>query len=234
VRPSRFVPPAVRPASRGARAHQRKRPLRLLIADHDRILLDALESALVSRGFNVIGAAENGRRAVLLARDRHPDVAVLDVSMPVMGGLDAARHILRTAPHMGVLLLTGYAEDRVVHAALRVGVHGFVVKAQGLEDLIQAIRDVSEGAIYISPCYSRGVLERFAQDGREDETCLTPRELEMLRLIADGKTMKQAAVVLAISARTAECHRASVMEKLRIHDTAGLVRYAIREGLIVA
>jgi DNA-binding NarL/FixJ family response regulator len=216
------------------REPRRERPIRVLIADDHRILLEALESVLVERGCHVVGVAENGRRAVLLARERHPDVAVLDASMPVMSGLDAAKDILHTMPALGILLVTGYGEDQVVYEALRLGVRGVVMKAQGIQDLLQAIRDVSCGAIYISPCYSRTVLDALARGKRPEAGSLTARETQMLRLIADGKTMKQAAVHLAISVRTAECHRASVMDKLHIHDTAGLVRYAIRQGLVVA
>jgi two-component system response regulator NreC len=109
-----------------------------------------------------------------------------------------------------------------------------VVKAQGIDDLLQAIHHVSEGAIYVSPCYSPAVLEVCAHGGDADEAGLTARELEMLRLISDGRTMKQAAASLHISVRTAEWHRASVMDKVGMHDTASLVRYAIRRGLIVA
>jgi DNA-binding NarL/FixJ family response regulator len=212
----------------------RQRRLRIVIADDSRILLEALASFLAARGFNVVGAAENGRRAVLLARQRRPDVVLLAVTMPVMGGLDAARLILQTQPGDAVLLLTGYAEDYVVIEGLRIGVHGFVVKAQGLEDLMQAIRDVGAGAIYVSASYSRGVLHAFAQGPDAMGPQLSDRERQMLRLIAESKSTKQAAVAMAISVRTAESHRASLMGKLGIHDTAGLVRYAIRQGVIVA
>jgi DNA-binding NarL/FixJ family response regulator len=208
--------------------------LRVLVADDHRIFLEALVSLLAASGLQVVGAAENGRRAVVLARQRRPDVAVLDVAMPVMGGLDAARQILRTAPRTAVLFLTGHAEDHVVLEGLRLGVHGFVVKAQGVADLIQAIRDVSAGAIYVSSFYSRAVLQAFARGDSGGGTRLTDRELQMLRLITEGKTAKGAAAAMTISTRTAECHRASLMGKLGIHDTAGLVRYAIRRGLIVA
>lgn len=213
----------------------RGRPrLRVLVADDHRIFLEAIVSLLSAAGLEVVGAAENGRRAVVLARQRRPDVAVLDVAMPVMGGLDAARQILRAAPQTAVLFLSGHAEDRVVLEGLRLGAHGFVVKAQGVADLIQAIRDVSAGAIYVSSFYSRAVLQAFARGEPGGGAHLTDRELQTLRLIAEGKTAKQAAAVMMISTRTAECHRASLMGKLEIHDTAGLVRYAIRQGLIVA
>jgi len=219
--------------SHASRVNTARRP-KVLIADDERVLLNALESVLVARGYNVVGAAENGRRAVALACERRPDVAVLDTSMPVMGGLDAARQIIGAAPQVGVVLLTGGVEEWALHEALRIGVHGVVVKAQGLEDLLQAICDVSGGAIYISPLYSRTVVKAFAESKGRDHGPLTFRELQVLTLIADGKPMKQAAAALAISVRTAECHRAHIMDKLHIHDTAGLVRYAIRQGLIVA
>jgi DNA-binding NarL/FixJ family response regulator len=208
--------------------------LRVLIADDHCVFAEALTALLSARGFQVVGAAENGRRAVVLAQKRRPDVVLLDVAMPVMGGLEAARHILRTAPRTMVLFLTGLAEDRIVIEGLRVGVRGFVVKAQGAADLIQAIRDVSAGAVYISACYSRGLLQAFARGESVGPKRLSDRELQMLRLIAEGTTAKQAANAMAISVRTAESHRASVMHKLGIHDTAGLVRYAIRQGLVVA
>lgn len=215
------------------RAHTTPR-LRVLIADNDRILVDALTAVLSSQGYCIVGSAGDGQRAVLLTRRRRPDVAVLDVSMPVMGGLDAARQIIAATHRTAVLLLTEYADDRVVREALRIGVRGFLAKAQGLGDLLQAIRAVGQGAIYMSSLYSQSVLSAFARNGARDSSLLTAREVQLLRLITDGKTMKQAAVVMGISARTAECHRAHIMHRLRIHDTAGLVRYAIRQGLVVA
>jgi len=215
-------------------AARRTRGLRVLIADDHVVFLDAIAALLAARGFHVAGIAENGRRAVVLARKCRPDVVLLDVAMPVMGGLEAARHILRDAPETKVLFLTGAAEDRVVLEGLRIGVRGFVVKAQGSVDLFQAIRDVSAGAVYVSACYSRGLLQSFARGEPAGPKPLSDRERQMLRLIAEGSTAKQAAGLMAISVRTAESHRARVMHKLGIHDTAGLVRYAIRQGLVLA
>lgn len=225
--------PSFRETFRPSPPHRRAR-LRVLIADDHVVILDALVALLSRHGFHVVGAAENGRRAVVLARKCRPDVVLLDVAMPVMGGLEAARHILRAAPETKVLFLTGHAEDHVVFEGLRIGVRGFVVKAQGSADLFQAIRDVSAGAVYISACYSRGLLQAFARGRASGPKSLSDRELQMLRLIAEGTTAKQAASVMAISVRTAESHRARVMHKLGIHDTAGLVRYAIRQGLVTA
>jgi len=205
----------------------------VLIADDHPVLLRGLAGVLALSGFAVVAEAQDGRAAVRLAREHRPDVAVLDVAMPVVNGLDAARDILDAAPETRVVLLTGVAGEGVVPEALRVGVRGFVVKAQGTDDLAQAIRDVSRGAIYVSPCYSR-VLMRSCVAPSQPAERLSPRERQVLRLIAEGKTTKQAAALLAISVKTAECHRAHMMDKLGIHETAGLVRYAIREGVVVA
>ncbi|HYT05175.1 MAG TPA: response regulator transcription factor [Gemmatimonadales bacterium] len=206
----------------------------MLIADDHPVLLRGLSGLLKSRGFVVVAEAEDGRAAVALARERHPDVAVLDLAMPRLNGVEAAREILRALPDTRVLLLTGVAEESLVPEALRAGVQGFLVKAQGIQDLAQAIRDVSGGALYVSPCYSRAVMQACRGTNGDGDGRLSPREREVLRLIAEGKTTKQAAALLGISVKTAECHRATLMDKLGIHETAGLVRYAIREGLVVA
>jgi len=224
----------VRRAIRLPAVEHRRRRLRVVVADDHRIVMEALAAVLAAHDFNVVGLAENGRRAVVLTRQRRPDVVILDATMPVMGGLDAARLILQAQPDTCVLLLTGQAEDYLVLEGLRVGVHGFVMKAQGVDDLMQAIRDVGAGAIYVSASYSRGVLRAFAAGSTEAGPRLSDRERQMLRLIAEGKTAKEAAGAMAISVRTAESHRGSLMSKLGIHDTAGLVRYAIRQGVIVA
>lgn len=226
--------PAVEPIARHGRPSRPKHADRVLLAEHDHLLLECLEFALLASGFDVCGTAVDGRQAVVLVRERQPAVAVLRASMPVVSGLSAARQILRMAPTTGVLLVTGYGDEPLAHEALRIGVRGLVLQAQGLGDLLDAVREVGEGGIYISPCYSQGVLETLGQRNGRRNGPLTGRESEVLALIADGKTSKQVAGALHISLRTAECHRAHIMEKLGVHDTAGLVRYAIREGLIVA
>ncbi len=227
----------VRPTSRRVqrRRNAGRRRTRVLIADDHPVLLRGLSGLLKLQGFSVVAEAADGRAAIALARERRPDVAVLDVAMPVLNGVDAAREILRALPRTRVVLLTGVAEESVVPEALRVGVQGFVVKAQGIEDLAQAIKDVTAGALYVSPCYSHAVMRACRRDDNGNGAGpLSPRERQILRLIAEGRTTKQAAGLLDIAVKTAECHRASLMDKLGIHETAGLVRYAIREGLVVA
>src|SRR6266581_3789155 len=197
-----------------------RRRVRVLVADDHLVFLEGIQALLTARGLEVVAQAVNGADAVRLAHERRPDVAVLDVVMPVLGGVDAAREIAAAAPGMGLILLSGLTEERMVRDALRVGVRGFVVKTQAAEDLVQAIREVSRGGMYVSP-------------GAALPETLSPREREVLRFVAEGKTTKQMAALLGVSVRTVDTHRASIMRRLGIHDTAGLVRYAIRQGLIV-
>ena len=179
-----------------------------------------------------MGEASDGREAVRLALTLRPDLTVLDVGMPLMNGMDAAREILKELPRTRVILLTMYTEDVYVLTALRAGVSGYVVKTRASGDLVQAIRDVQKGNFYLSPGISRVVVSAYLQKRDFPPDPLTPRERQVLQLVAEGKTTKEAAAFLRISAKTAESHRTRIMRKLEIHETAGLVRYAIRLGLI--
>jgi two-component system response regulator NreC len=174
----------------------------------------------------------NGTDAVRIAREHRPDVAVLDMRLPELNGVEAAREISATAPEVGLVLLSEVAGEQMVRDALRAGVRGFVTKTQGVDILIQAICEVSRGGLYVSPGPTRAVVEACL-DGRRSSDVLSPRQREVLRLVAEGNTAKEAAALLHISVRTVDAHRASIMRTLGIHDTPGLVRYAIREGLIV-
>src|SRR5262249_49872173 len=157
-------------------------------------------------------------------------IAGVDLAMPRSSGMDAAIQILADNPATGVLLLTVHAEEHQVIAALRAGVRGYVVKTQGAAELLQAIREVWSGGIYLSARVSRVLATAYLVGGAA-EVPLTPRQREVLHLIAEGQSAKQIAGTLGVSAKTAELHRARIMDKLDIRDTAGLVRYAIRNGL---
>ncbi len=205
--------------------------LRVLLADDHAMVRQGLKALLERDGFEVVEAS-NGHEAIQLTRERHPDVAVLDLAMPLLNGLDAAREIRRVWPTTKTILLTMYAEDQYVLEALRAGVRGYVLKTQAGVDLAKAVHEVQRGAVYLSPGVSRAVVEAYLAKSELPPDPLTPRERQVLQLIAEGKTTKEVASLLGISVKTAEFHRTRIMKKLDIHETAGLVRYAIRTGLI--
>jgi two-component system, NarL family, response regulator NreC len=205
--------------------------LRVLLADDHEVVRDGLKALLSTKGFDVVGEASNGRDAVRLTETTHPDVAILDLSMPHLNGIDAARIIARRFPNTRPILLTIHTEDPYVMGGLRAGVRGYVLKTQAGTDLVHAIREVSMGGIYLSPGVSRAVVDAFLTKRDAPMDPLSAREREVLQLVAEGKTNKEVAAVLGISVKTAECHRGHIMGKLNLHDTASLVRYAIRNGL---
>jgi len=169
---------------------------------------------------------------VRAARERCPDVAVLDFSMPLLNGRDAAREILQVCPRAKAILLTMHTEDHYVLEALQIGVKGYVVKSQASGDLVRAINEVQRGMTYLSPGVSQTVVQAFLSKAVMPRDPLTSREREVLQLVAEGKSTKEIAQLLAISFKTAESHRTRIMKKTDIHETAGLVRYAVRRGLI--
>ncbi|MGH7255257.1 MAG: response regulator [Nitrospirales bacterium] len=206
--------------------------LHILLADDHLIVRQGLKSLLEREGYLVVGEAGDGREAVQLSQELQPDIAVLDLAMPMLNGMDAAREILKVTPKTKTILLTMHTEDPYVVQALRAGVRGYLLKTQATTDLLQAIKEVSRGAIYLSPGISRVVVDAYLAKSEIPPDPLTPREREVLQLVAEGKTTKEVAAILGISVKTAESHRTRIMEKLEIHETAGLVRYAIRQGLI--
>ncbi|HWZ43319.1 MAG TPA: response regulator transcription factor [Candidatus Saccharimonadales bacterium] len=207
-------------------------PIQVLLADDHQIIRDGMKIFLEREGYKVNAEAENGREAVNLAFRLRPSVAILDITMPILNGLDAAREIVRDVPGTKTILLTMHNESSYVLEGLRLGVNGFVTKTHAAEDLVQAIRHALQGKTYLSPELSQGVLNAFQTKNEIVEDPLTPRERQVLQLVAEGKTTRESAKLLNISTRTAETHRARLMEKLNIHETAGLVRYAIRRGMI--
>jgi DNA-binding NarL/FixJ family response regulator len=208
--------------------------LRLLLADDHQILRQGLRTLLELAGLRVIGEASNGREAVRLASREAPDVCVLEVSMPELNGIDAAIQIMDVTPGSHIVLLTARAEEHRIVAALRAGVRGYVMKTQAVADLIDAIREVAAGGMYLSPVVSGILAEAYLAGSEPTADPLTSREREILQLIAEGKTTKEIGTLLNLTRNTAESYRARLMEKLNIHHTAGLVRYAIRRGLVQA
>jgi DNA-binding NarL/FixJ family response regulator len=207
-------------------------PPRILLADDHLIVRQGLRALLERDGLEVIGEAADGHEAVRLAGDLHPDVAILDFAMPLLNGLDAAKEVRRLSPATRMILLTVHTEDQYVLEALQAGVSGYVVKTQAAADLVRAIHEVCRNAVYLSPAVSRAIVDAYLGKAALPAEVLSSRERQVLQLVAEGKTTKEIAVLLGVSVKTADSHRTRIMRKLEIHDTAGLVRYAIRRGLI--
>src|SRR4029079_7608301 len=184
-------------------------------------------------GMDIVGEASDGQEAVRLAEKHKPDVAVLDLVMPTPHGLEAGRHILQTSPATKVVLLTMQTEDHQVATALRAGIKAYLLKTQAAEDLVEASKEVMRGHVFLSSAVSRVVVDGYLSGIQAPLDPLAPREREVLQLVAEGKTSKEIAAMINVSVKTAESYRANIMEKLDIHDTAGLVRYAIRRGLVI-
>ena len=208
-----------------------RRRLRVLIADDHRLFLEAIHRLLRRHGFKVVALASDGPEAVRLAQTTRPDIAVLDVMMPTLGGMDVTRRLLDVAPDTGVVLVTGGTDLRFVLEGMTLGVRGFVVKTAPAEEFFDAIRAAARGATYMSPAYKREIRAALPRPGATGISRLTARERQVLGLIAEGKTTKAIGAALGIAAKTADAHRTRLMKKLDIHDIAGLVRYAVRERL---
>jgi two-component system, NarL family, response regulator NreC len=206
--------------------------IRLVLADDHVLVRQGLKTLLQSAGFVVAGEAADGREAVRLVRSENPDVAVLDIGMPQFNGLNAALELGRLCPRVKLVVLTQHDEPQYVTEALRCGVRGYVLKSQAARDLVQAIEGVCRGEVYLSPGVASAVAEAYLAP--QHTAALSVRERQVLQLIAEGHSTKAIAARLAISAKTVESHRSKLMQKLDIHDTASLVRYAIRHGVTQA
>lgn len=207
---------------------------RVLVAEDHVVVRQGLKALLERENFEVVGEASDGREATRLACELLPDVAILDLVMPRLNGIDATRAIRGKCPEVRTIALTMHTEDQYVLAALQAGFRGYVLKSQAASHLVRAIQEVCRGEIYLSPAVSKVVVDAYLGRKALPEDPLTQREREVLQLVAEGKTTKQIAHILGIAAKTAESHRTRIMGKLEIHDTAGLVRYAIRRGVIQA
>src|SRR5437867_2886915 len=207
-------------------------PLRLVLADDHVVVRQALSLLLTSAGFQVVGEASNGREAVILVRERAPDVAVLDVVMPLLNGLDAAREIQHASPRTGVILVTSRHDEQLMLEAVQAGIRGCVQKAHDAKDLIRAIQDVAAGGVYLNAALSRCVVEAYRTRTAQPPDPLSPREHQVLRLIAEGRPTREIARVLGLSVKTAESHRANIRRKLGIRQADGLVRYALQRSKV--
>jgi DNA-binding NarL/FixJ family response regulator len=205
--------------------------IRIVLADDHGLVRQAVKLLLEREGFDIVGDAADGHQAVRLARELGPDVAVLDLVMPALNGIDAAREIRQASPRTRAILLTAQVADHHVLEALRAGVRGCVPKSFDIKELAQAIRVVFKGDMYLPPGVSKAVVEAYLAKQDLPPDPLSPRERQVLQLIAEGRKTREVASVLGVSVKTAESHRARIMGKLQIRETAGLVRYAIRQGL---
>jgi DNA-binding NarL/FixJ family response regulator len=207
--------------------------IRVLLAD---------DHVMVRKGFRLIleaqpdmeiaGEAGNGRQAVDLAEKLHPDVVVMDVAMPELNGIEATRRLASSSPHTRVLALSMHKDSVYVREILRAGARGYLLKDSIDTDLINAVRAVAKGDGYISPGVSDAVLTDYRRHVTAPLDLLTSREREVLQMIAESKTNKEIAVALNLSVYTVEAHRGKIMEKLNLHSTSELVRFAVRHGLI--
>jgi two-component system, NarL family, response regulator NreC len=209
-------------------------PTRVLLADDHALIRQGLKALLEKHGFQVVCEASDGQETLRSVEKTQPDVAIIDIGMPILNGIDAARELKKSSPKTKVILLTQHDEDQYVTEALHAGVEGYVLKSQAASDLLQAIQEVFRGSVYLSPNISRAVVDAYLSEAYVSTNPLSGRERQVLQLVGEGKSTKDIAVHLGISVKTAESHRARLMKKLDIHETASLVRYAIRHGLIQA
>jgi two-component system response regulator NreC len=207
-------------------------PISIVLADDHVLVRQGLKSLLEREGHLVVGEASEGKQALSQVHSLRPDIAILDISMPILNGLNAAREISKSFPKTSTILLTQHDEDQYISEALEAGVKGYVLKSQVASDLLEAIRQVSRGQVYLSPGVSRAVMEAYRSKSERSRDPLTLRERQVLQLIAEGKSTKEVAALLGISVKTAESHRTRLMQKLDIHETASLVRYAVRCGMV--
>jgi DNA-binding NarL/FixJ family response regulator len=213
--------------------------LRILVADDHALVRRGARGVLHSRyGWRVVGEASNGLEAVEKAIKLKPDVAIMDISMPELDGVEVVRQIREAVPGSKVLVLTMHESDQMVKRALDAGAHGYILKSDLTDTLPKAVRAVAEGKRFLTPKVSEIVLDGFLKarneqkPGERRSTPATPREIEVIRLLADGKSNKEIATQLGITVRTVETHRAKIMLKLGFHSLADLIYYAIRNELV--
>jgi DNA-binding NarL/FixJ family response regulator len=217
--------------------------LRILIADDHEVARRGIRSLLESHpGWDVCAEAKDGRDAVELATSTKPDLVLLDIGMPNLNGLEAARQILAPNPNVAILILTMHDSDNVIREVLRAGARGFLLKSDAGRDLVAAVEALESQKTFFTPRVSQMVLDGFLNREKKRSEIedvanpsgdlLTAREREVIQLLAEGRTSKEVAVTLNLSVKTAETHRTNLMRKLGLHSVADLTRYAVRNGIV--
>jgi DNA-binding NarL/FixJ family response regulator len=212
--------------------------IKVLLAEDHTIVRKGLRSLLENQDdIKIIGEAENGREAVEMVERLHPNVVLMDISMPSLNGIEATRRIKKKCPKTKVLILTMHSTEEYAFQILQVGASGYVVKKAAPEELVSAIYSVHQGHTFLSPSISRDVIDEYLKKAEtkaevENLELLTNREREVLQLIAEGHSNREIAEILYISIKTVETHRTHIMNKLNIHNTAALTQYAIRKGIV--
>ncbi len=212
--------------------------IRVLLAEDHTIVRQGLRSILDGReGIQVVGEAKDGREAVEKTQELQPDIVLMDLSMPLLSGLEATRQIKSQCPQIEVLVLTMHADEEYVFQILQAGASGYLLKQSAVGELVAAIQAVCEGNSYLSPAISRKIVDEYVRQAREQGKVdpyeqLTDREREVLHLIAEGHSTQEIADLLFISPKTVRGHRSSLTEKLDLHSNAELTRYAIRKGIV--
>jgi len=211
--------------------------LRILIADDHEVARQGIRSLLENQtGWEVCGEARDGREAVAFASELRPEVLLLDIGMPNLNGLDAARQILAFMPQARILILTVHDSEQVVKEVLAAGARGFLLKSDTGRDLVAAVEALQHGRTFFTPRVAQMMLDGYLRPRNESEIpsrcVLTPREREVIQLVAEGKSTKEVATALSLSVKTAETHRTNLMRKLDLHSIAGLTLYAVRNGIV--
>jgi DNA-binding NarL/FixJ family response regulator len=227
-----------RPLRKASSSPKSRESVRILLADDHEIMRFGLRALLASKpGYEVVGEAADGEAAVAAALDLRPDVVILDISMPVLDGLEATRRIAAKLPSAEILILTFHDSEEMIRDVIAAGAHGYLLKTDACRDLLSAIDTLCAHRRFFSASVSELILEGYVDDLRRPESPrarLTSRELEVVRALADGKSNKETGLRLGVTEKTIEAHRANMMNKLGLRSTIELVRYAIRHGIIEA
>jgi DNA-binding NarL/FixJ family response regulator len=209
--------------------------IRILLAD-DHTMISAGFQKLLEPHYEVVGSVEDGRSLLKAAEELNPDVVLLDVGMPLLNGLDAARALKKSMPHVKLIFLTMNPDSDIAAEAIRTGASAYLLKNSKPSELLQAVHDVVRGLSYVTPQISQAMEERFIRDPRTANRPreLTPRQREIVQMLAEGRSMKEIAYVLQITHRTVRFHKARIMEELGITTNSELVKYAMKQGIISA